>query len=281
MASPRARSLILDLLSTLGRGTMPVSALVAAGGLFGLAEGGVRVALARLLAAGRVERDERGRYRLGEAARPIQRQLRGWRELDREAPPWDGRWIGVHRGAASRPARRRADRALRFLGFEALAPGLHLRPANLAGGPAAARSELRALGLEEGAQVFALDDLDAASDARARHLWDVDALRAGYRASLATLAASGGRLPGLPAEQRMVESFRVGGRAIQQLALDPRLPRPILDPRERDALVAALRDYDRLGRECWAEFLARYGVPHRQAPADTRMAAGALRLATA
>jgi hypothetical protein len=79
----------------------------------------------------------------------------------------------------------------------------------------------------------------------------------------------------------MVESFLCGGRVIQQLVLDPLLPEPILDTRERDALVASLRDYDRLGRECWADFLAHYGVPHRQAPADTRMAAGAQRLATA
>lgn len=279
MASPTARSLVLDLLSTLRRGTMPVSALVAGGALFELAEGSIRVALARLLAAGRVTRDERGAYRLGAAAEPIERLIRGWRDLD-AATDWNGTWIGVHRGEATRPERRRGDRALRFLGIEMLAPGLGLRPAHHAGA-ATVRSELRALGLEATAVVSTLCDLDDDTDRRARALWDVDALRAGYRASLAELDASRERLPGLSVEAAMVESFLCGGRVIQQLVLDPRLPEPILDTRERDALVASLRDYDRLGRECWADFLARYDVPHRQAPADTRMAAGAQRLAAA
>jgi hypothetical protein len=79
----------------------------------------------------------------------------------------------------------------------------------------------------------------------------------------------------------MRESFLIGGRAIQRLALDPLLPREILDPHERAALQRALRDYDRRGRECWAAFLARFDVPHRQAPADTRAADGAARLVAA
>ena len=66
---PTARSLILDLLSTLRRGAAPVRALVAAAGLFGIGENSLRVALARLLAAGMVERDARGQYRLGPGAR--------------------------------------------------------------------------------------------------------------------------------------------------------------------------------------------------------------------
>ena len=47
---------------------MPVRALVAAGRSFGIAENSIRVALTRLHAAGTVERDERGRYRLGARA---------------------------------------------------------------------------------------------------------------------------------------------------------------------------------------------------------------------
>jgi hypothetical protein len=33
-----------------------------------------------------------------------------------------------------------------------------------------------------------------------------------------------------------------------------------------------MRDYDVLGRTSWAEFLTRYDIPHRETPADTRMA---------
>jgi len=44
---PTAKSLTIDLLSTLRGGSMPVRALVASGALFGIAENNVRVTLAR------------------------------------------------------------------------------------------------------------------------------------------------------------------------------------------------------------------------------------------
>lgn len=281
MPRPAARSLILDLLSTLRRGTMHVGALVAAGDLFGIPGGSVRVALARLLAGGRVARDERGQYRLGSAVLPIQQHVSGWRSLDRRSVAWDGSWIGVHRAAAAgdRTRRRRGDRALRFLGFEALTPGLCLRPGNLRGGCDGVREELQRLGLEGDAPVFTLGDLDADTETRARSLWDAAELVASYRAARDVLKRSAEALRGLPERDAMVESFTLGGRVLQQLVLDPLLPDPILDTRERDALVDAMRDYDRLGRDCWAAFLSHYDVPHRQAPADTRMAVGVERLA--
>jgi phenylacetic acid degradation operon negative regulatory protein len=275
---PNPRSLILDLLTTLRRGSMPVSALVEAGALFGLAGGTLRVALARLVAAGQVERDARGRYRMGERAAPIQRAIEGWRSETR-THPWDGSWWAVQGSAApARSERRRHARALRLLGFRELVPGLQVRPANLAGGCQAARHQLTALGLARGSLVFAISDLDPATDAHARSLWDAAGLRAGYRRSLAELAASERRLDALPERDAMCESFLVGGRMIQQLVLDPLLPEEILDPSDRHALVEAMRRYDRRGRACWAGFLARFDVPHLRAPADTQLPAGAARL---
>lgn len=278
MAGPTPRSLILDLLSTLSRGTMPVAALLEAAALFDLAPGSVRVALARLCAAGTVERDERGRYRLGASAAPVQSVVQGWRGLEGRSVPWDGSWWGVHDAGLDRrgPQARRHERALRLLGFRRLRPGLALRPANLIEGGAALRDELRAVGLAPRALVFAMRELDADSDARA--LYDAPALRSAYRESLAELEASTARLAQLPPRDAMRESFLVGGRAIQRLALDPVLPAEICDPRERDALARALRDYDRAGRGCWAPLLARFGVPHRRAPADTLLTDGSDRL---
>jgi len=277
--TPGPRSLILDLLSTLRRGSMPVGALVAAGELFGLAGGTVRVALARLVAAGRVERDARGRYRMGEAAAPVLGAIEGWRKLDARTGAWNGGWWAVHSGSAPpRAARKRHDRALRLLGFRELAPGLQVRPANLKGGCDALREKLFALGLAEGSLVCALNELDAPSDARARGLWDVEALRDGYRASLEQLRASDAGLGGLDEAEAMRESFLLGGRMIQQLVSDPLLPSEILDPADRTALVAAMRRYDRRGRACWAAFLAHYDVPHLRAPADTGLADGVARL---
>jgi phenylacetic acid degradation operon negative regulatory protein len=95
----------------------------------------------------------------------------------------------------------------------------------------------------------------------------------GYRAARRELERSSARLPALPESEAMVESFRLGGRVLQQLVLDPLLPAPLVDEGERRALLESMRAYDRLGREAWARFLDRYGIPHRTAPADTRWAA--------
>ncbi len=254
---------------------MPVAALVQAGALFGIAEGSVRVALHRLQIDGRVESDERGRYRLGAAAAPVQSVVAGWRELDRRTRPWNGRWIAVHVDAV-RKRRARIDppaQALRLFGFERLAPALHVRPANLREGTGGVRSGLRQLGLPAASLVYELGELDRAGDTRVRALWDGEALGRGYRAARREIERSSARLGDLPEADAMVESFRLGGRVLQQLVLDPLLPAPLVDERERRALVESMRAYDRLGRTAWAGFLGRFGVPHRTAPADTRWAA--------
>jgi len=272
---PTPRSLIVDLLSTLRRGSMPVAALCQAGALFGIADGSVRVALHRLLAEGRVESDERGQYRIGAAAAPVQSVVAGWRDLDRRTRAWDGRWIAVHTAASPRRRARidLAAQALRLFGFEVLAPGLYVRPANLREGTSGVRTALRELGLPDSALVYELGELDAEADARARSLWDGAALVRGYRSARREIAASSARLPGMSEGEAMVESFQLGGRVLQQLVLDPLLPAPLVDERERRALVESMRAYDRLGRDAWAGFLGRFGVPHRTAPADTRWVA--------
>ncbi|MCZ6463742.1 MAG: PaaX family transcriptional regulator [Proteobacteria bacterium] len=276
---PTAKSLILDLLSTLRRGSMPVRALVSAGTLFGIPDNNLRVALARLLATGTVERDERGRYRLGPAAQAVDQQVVSWRRIEERAGRWRGPcgWLGVHTANLPRargPERRRRERALLFLGFRELSPGLHVRPDNLTAGASGAREQLAALGLGSPAPLFRLSELDPATDCRARGLWDVAALRAGYRDSLRDIASSEARVPALPIESAMVETFLLGGRVMRQIVLDPLLPEPIAPAAERRALVDAMRAYDRLGRTCWAEFLARHGVPHLRNPVDLRVGEG-------
>jgi phenylacetic acid degradation operon negative regulatory protein len=265
-----SRSLILDLLSTLRRGSMPVRALVEAAALFGIAEGSVRVALTRLLREGLVERDERGSYRLGAGAQAVSERVAGWRRLAERVRAWDGAWLAV---LAARPARRSAARgharALRLLGFRELARGVALRPDNLSGGIEAVRAELARLGLAPGAVVCELRELDAVSDARARALWDADELVAGYRRGVRELDTSRRRLATRPEAEAMVESFLLGGAMLRRLALDPLLPEPIVPAAERAAFAEAMRSYDDAGRACWSAFLARHGVRHRRAPADT------------
>lgn len=272
--APTAKSVVLDLLSTLPKGSMPVGTLVAAGALFGLAENAIRVTLTRLLASGLVERDERGQYRLGARAGAVSRQVASWKRLGDRMRTWDGGWIAVHTGGlgrADRAAGRRRDRALHFLGLRELSPGLAVRPDNLAGGVAATREQLYALGLDATAPVFVVRDLDDATARRACALWPATSLVQTWRTTRLELERSERHLPQLPLERAMVESFLVGGRAIRLLVLDPLLPERIVPARERDLLLATLRRYDRLGRTVWAQFLRGFGVPHLHAPADVRI----------
>lgn len=279
---PSAKSLILDLLQSLRGRSMPVRALVEAGALFGLAENGVRVALARLLARGLVERDQPGRYRLAASAQPVSRRVGGWSSADARAVRWDGDWIGAFVHAlprGDRPARRRDARALAFLGFAELESGLFVRPDNLRGGVSAARAELHALGLDPAARVLAINQLDEKSEARARRLWDGAALVRAQREAREEIERSSARLPRLRGEAAMVETFLVGGRAIRQIALDPCLPEAIAPESERRALVAAMREYDREGRARWSEFMSAHDAPHRSAPANLAGLSGEARAA--
>lgn len=276
---PSSRSLILDLLSTLRRGTMPVQALVEAGGLFGIAENSTRVALTRLTGAGTVERDARGAYRLSAEPGPVGRRATSWRTLERGLRRWSGDWVGVLSPSTRRGERVRRERALGLLGFAPLTPALAVRPDNLALRVDAIRVELLDLGLAAGDLVLSIRDLDAMTDARARRAWNGDAIRAEHRAMLARIEASTRALAHEAAERARVDSFLLGGRAIRQLILDPRLPDELVPGDERRALLEAMRDYDRLGRRAWAPFLQRFSVPHLGAPADTRMIAEASRRA--
>ncbi len=271
---PSARSLVLELLSTLrSDSAMPVGALVEAGALFGLTENNIRVTLTRLRADGRVRRDERGRYRLGGTAEAIGTHVRAWRDRPRRTRAWDGSWLAVHAGPAPRRAQRGRLRALRLFGFALLRRGLWVRPNNLAQPLAALRAELAALGLPAGDLVCTLADLDAASAARAQRLWDVAALRRTWRALDAALAASEARLPALAPAAAMAESFRTGGQALRELVRDPLLPEAICPPDERDAVLERMRRYDRLGRLAWSHLLHRYDVPSLRPPVDSRLEA--------
>ena len=250
---------------------MPVRALVAAASPFAIEENSLRVALARLFAAGTVERDDRGEYRLGKRAQAVQQQVVSWKRLEERTRPWQGGWVGVHSGAWSRSEARRAERALRFFGFRELAPGLEVRPDNLVVELEGLRSELVSLGLPESSLVMKIGELEPSTEARARSLWDARKLLAEYHRSCAELAASEDRLPTLAVGAAMVESFVLGGRAIRQLVLDPLLPEPIIDVEERRKLGNAMRRYDKIGHACWRPFFAGYRVTSLRAPVDSKM----------
>jgi phenylacetic acid degradation operon negative regulatory protein len=284
---PTARSLILDLLSTLRRGTMPVRALIEAGTILGIEENNIRVSLARLYATHRIERDERGRYRLGPAVAAISGQLRSWRDLNRRAHAWNGDWIAVHQTRLGRgPARRRRERALDLIGFRELEPGFSFRPDNLRGGLLDVRSRLVSLATGSDdrdcalGRAFIVRQLDPLADQSVRALWDADAIANEVLSAIESLRESESRLPNLSIDEAMAETFLVGGRVLRQLIRHPLLPAEILDPEPLSNLLAAMKWYDAIGRDAWARFRARNEIAHRALPLDSRQSTLDLPIAT-
>ena len=111
--------------------------------------------------------------------------------------------------------------------------------------------------------------------AAARRLWDVAELRAAYKEAMAAIGASTRRLDRMSTEDAMVETFAVGGSILRRIVLDPLLPDPIVPTAERKAMVAAMIEYDKLGRSCWAAFMREHGVRTSATPSDRRMFEGA------
>lgn len=151
-------------------------------------------------------------------------------------------------------------------------PNFHLRPDNLSASIDAVRHDLRSLGLPAADLVFVSRALEAADENAARSLWNTDELRGRYRRRLDELAVSTKRLARVDARTGMVESFLIGGAALRDLVRDPLLPVEICAADERHSLLEAMKQYDRLGRAAWAEFLSTYDVPHLRGPDDPRPA---------
>ncbi len=247
------RSLVLDLLRVAEARAISVRSLVALGELFGLTDNAMRVAIARLVAAGTLESDERGEYRLAPQAAALGRKVETWRLGERRVRRWDGGWLAIHvpRGAG-RGERRTSRRVLELFGFRQALDGIFLRPDNLAEPPEGTVAALRRLGLERGALPFAATGFAPELVASwQKSVFGADRLVRGYRQALERIERSLAKVVYMPPETAAVETFLVGGSAIRVLATDPLLPRELLPSDERAELTESMLAYDVVGRRVW------------------------------
>jgi phenylacetic acid degradation operon negative regulatory protein len=224
------------------------------------------VALHRLRTKGLIESHERGTYRVN-ASSAVFAEAYGWRTVLKRLRPWDGRWIGVHTGPlprADKTVARRRDRATRMGGLRELEPGLLLRPDNLLGGVDATRARLVALGLEPEAAVFRLDSLGP-HERVARGMWDELDLDRRYREHTERLNRLAAGFSSMPPEEAARQAFIVGGRAVQDIVLDPLLPEPLVDPALREHFVRTMAALDDQARVTWGHVLGTE-LTLRQAP---------------
>jgi phenylacetic acid degradation operon negative regulatory protein len=259
---PTAKRIVLELLTAADSHAGSIANLIAACDVLGIDEGNVRVAVTRLVAAGTLEPAGRGEYRLGAATRALTAQVTSWRELERQVRRWDGGWACVQLGdlgRTDRSALRKREQALRLHGFRELSRGLAVRPDNLAGGVAALRAQLIALGVEPRALVFRATDFDDDTERRARALWDRDRLTASYRQTSARIERFLVTMVDLAPRVAAREAFLFGSDVLRMIMFDPRLPEPLVEVTARRALVEAMKRLDTIGRRLWAQL---FGMPH-------------------
>lgn len=262
-ASPR--TFLLALLQAFAV-DVPVQILIRAAALFEIDENRTRVALHRLRTKGLIDSHERGTYRAAGIS-ALNTEASTWRSALGRLRPWTGEWVGVHTAPlprADKTVARRRDRATRIVGLRELQPGLLVRPDNLDGGVEATRRRLSALGLETEAAVFRLDSLGPL-DAVARTLWNDLMLDRRYREHIAQLEQVSRVVRTLPTDEASRQLFIAGGRAIQDIVMDPLLPEPLVDPALRDRFVGTMALFDDLGRETWSRVLGT-DLTLRQAP---------------
>jgi phenylacetic acid degradation operon negative regulatory protein len=254
-----APEVVLSLVDSALRPDIDVARIIAAGELFDIDPRTIRVALARLVKSGVLASRARGRYGLGPAGGSMHAAVVSWSSYEARVRSWDGRWLAVETGHLQRGERRRVrtrERALRLNGFAAASASLWVRPANLTLSTAEMGTRLVDLGLESAAWVFTLSDEDDDAGAHFRSLWDARALEADYRRHLRRLQQSTERLERLAVADRARETFLVGRAAMRAILVDPWLPDALVDTKLRAELVAAMRQYDRLGKACWRSFYA-------------------------
>jgi phenylacetic acid degradation operon negative regulatory protein len=203
-----ARSVVLSTLLGSHPPRLPVRHLVRVGELFGIAEGTIRVALSRMVAAGDLVQVD-GAYQLTE--RLLRRQARQDESRSPHTRPWDGSWeIAVitaeRRPAADRAALRQAMAALRLA---ELREGTWLRPANLD------RERPAVLARQ---CTFLTGRPEEDPRPLAAGLWDLPGWTAMAHRLIAALDAAG----------PMAERFTVSAAVLRHLLADPLLPGELL-----------------------------------------------------
>jgi phenylacetic acid degradation operon negative regulatory protein len=204
-----ARSIVLSTLLGSHPPRLPSRVLVRVGELFGVAEGTVRVALSRMVAAGDLEQRD-GHY--GLPARLLRRQARQDDSRSPRLRPWDGEWeIAVVTAGGPREAGERAALRQAMAGgrLAELREGTWLRPANLD----------RPLPEPVAVQCTVLTGRPAQDAAAlAARLWDLD----GWAARARTLNAA------LEAAVDPAARFTAAAAALRHLLADPVLPPALL-----------------------------------------------------
>ena len=256
-----ARELILTLMDSTRAGTLSASYLIAAGTLFEMDPGSIRVALARLVRDGSLVGAGRGRYALGSRGGTLQSLVQNWSRAEASLVDWQGDWITVltgHLARSNKASVRGNERALSLFGFAQLHPGIWLRPSNLSRDLAQIRADLIALGLDPEGICTNVHRFEPAEAIDPERLWETKALARRYRDNADLLSESRSRLADADDATAARETLLIGRRVTRDILLDPLLPDALVDAAARRRMIEAMREYDRIGKAYWREFYDRH-----------------------
>ncbi|MFE6740906.1 PaaX family transcriptional regulator C-terminal domain-containing protein [Streptomyces tubercidicus] len=204
-----ARSIVLSTLLGHHPPRLPARALVRVGELFGIAEGTVRVALSRMVAAGDLRQTD-GSYAL--TTRLLARQTRQDESRSPRTLSWSGGWeIAVVTTPERRPAAERTAlrQAMAVLRLAELREGNWLRPANL---------DRPRPAVVTGQCTWFTGTPDGDPAVLAARLWDLTGWARRARALSAALDRAGTH----------ADRFTVAAAALRHLLADPLLPADLL-----------------------------------------------------
>jgi phenylacetic acid degradation operon negative regulatory protein len=265
-----ARSL---LLTVLGEYVLPsgepvwTGTLVAALGLFGIAEKAARQALARTAGEGWIASSKHGRlarWQLTQAGRRLLSEgAQRIYSFGQDGPAWDGRWLLVLVPASDRSsqARHRIRTRLTWAGFGALPGGVWICPDP--GREAEANRILEELGLAGAAMSFTAKygSIGAQQDIVSR-AWDLSAVEARYEEFIAefTELRPVTDAETLTGQTLLVHEWR------RFPFLDPRLPRDLLPAGWPGSDAAALfssrhAQWSAAASRCWRRLAASTPPP--------------------
>jgi phenylacetic acid degradation operon negative regulatory protein len=219
-----ARSVVLSVLLGTHPPRLPVSALVALGGEFGIAPGTIRTAVSRMVTAGDLVASDGG-YALTGRLLARQREQDVGRTV--ASHQWDGQWwvvttLDTRRAAADR---REFRTAMEGAKLGELRPDTWLRPTNL---PVTSdRSDV----------LVTRGELDhSRSGELVGRLWDLPALERRARDLLDGLDAVAGQLDADTSGAGIAPGFTVLAGCLRFLRVEPQLPEELVPPGSANAL---------------------------------------------
>jgi len=254
------KTIILDVLRLTRGGYCQSAKLIAVGELFDFKASAIRVALTRLLTAGKIEADGSSGYRMSSNTDLLSDYIEQWKLGDLRRAEWQkDDWLMVLLPSnPDRTIRTMSQTTLQFFGFRKARNKMWVRPNNLLPPLNDLRDLYQLVGLEPEALLFKAADIPYPEQfIWESTLWNTEDLQFTYEKQLVKLNKSKARLHEMNSKDALRESFMIGGETINLLVKDPLLPDEMFCTPKREELRHAMCDYDSWGQKIWFQFMGQ------------------------